>query len=838
MSTDRESSTADQYLHWQPSGCLLHKYNARGIESCLQCKRLLLVGDSAIRQIYWAIAGKLDHQKASKSSLSAEKHGNLRFDHGCVRIEFLWDPFLNSTSLKTELERYQLRTESTNSTHVAAMLVGTGLWQAKNSGPRFLSDFEHSVDSVASFLPHNAIDSNMVPLPPKARKRLQDLVVFAPVSMPIQSRLDATRATTMTPERINALNEYLQHAATRDAFDVLWSFSLMTFERPSAYKEDGYHVTENVANRQADIFLNMRCNGEPALDHYPFDKTCCKLQPVANRVQYLLILTATTIVMYAIYGSIMAHTKDEKVDKALTRKATVRAAAVLALAILYCFAADRTLIFDRLQKIPSQRMFLQLLALVMLGGLITVRRSANTATDTSAKVSRTAGTQSFLSREQTDEWKGWMQFVILIYHYTGMSSVLWVYRIVRILVASYLFMTGYGHTIYFLKTNNFSLHRLASVLTRLNLLSCLLAYLMRTDYNFYYFPAISSFWFLVVYLTIRIRHQENVVPTMLVLRILVSAVLVQVVIQTSGVLEFLFEFLEKTCKMSVNVPELRFRLSLDSYIVYTGMLAAILYLQMTGAAPCSTTCLATHIKRIPTIAHVLAILSSMIVLPAYFLMIRRWPNKYEYNRWHPMISPLPVLAFVMLRNATQSLRDYHSRLFAGLGRFSLETFILQYHIWLAGDTKALLSLGLWTRNSTSGSGWLDRLGWCGEFILMTALFLWTSHAVASATNVLTTSIVPSQSKVRAPMQSLRWRHVSDRPKQDVGGVVSAQSPGCARDDSILLEQDHTEHADEKVIVMAGQEECVATQGASLGVRTGIIFVLLWMGNWVSASSAD
>ena len=765
-------------------------------------------------------------------ALSVERHSDLTFKQGCVQIEFLWDPFLNSSRLRSELEHHQLRKNSSDSTQVAAMLVGTGLWHAKDLGSNFLNSFEQSIDSIASFLPHPSIDSKLVRLPPTARKETQNLVLFAPVSTPIKSQLDATRALKLAPESIHAMNNYLRQAADKDFLNVLWSFSLMTWQRPSAYEENGIHVVENVANGQADIFLNMRCNDEPSLDHHPFDKTCCKQQPFIHREQYLMILIATITVIYAIYWSVMPPSNSKTGCNTLAAKAGVKAASILAASILYCFAADRTLIFDRLQKVPSQQMFLQLVSLILLGGLITVRRSGNRSAGAIAKLPRTAPVQAFLSRDQTEEWKGWMQLVILIYHYTGMSSVLWIYQIVRLLVASYLFMTGYGHTIYFLKTNNFSIHRVASVLIRLNLLSCLLAYLMRTDYNFYYFPALSSFWFLVVYLTIRIRHQPNVVPTMLILRIVISAILVQLLLRTSGVLEHFFQFLQKTCKMNVDVQEFRFRLSLDAYIVYAGMLAATLFLQITGAAPCSTTCLATQIKRVPNIAHVLAVIASMIVFPAYFIVVQRCSDKYVYNWWHPIVSPLPVLAFVVLRNATQGLRDWHSRMFAWLGRFSLETFILQYHIWLAADTKALLSFGLWTRNGGTGDGWLESLGWCCEFILVTTLFLWTSLVTSDATSVLTSSIVqtPGQRKELVLTPPISWRKGSDMPDQ---GTINAHSPGHVRNSSTLLKDSQGGQQNQKFVALPHQEDVSISTHFGLPIRIGGMLMLMWIGNWVS-----
>lgn len=407
--------------------------------------------------------------------------------------------------------------------------------------------------------------------------------------------------------------------------------------------------------------------------------------------------------------------------------------------LLYCFLADRTQLFSKSQKHFAPYGFLTLCSSVLVLGVLSVRRSVpRKLLGGHPLVKEEAADQPFLPRDQTDEWKGWMQFVILIYHYTGASSVLWIYQLVRILVASYLFLTGFGHTVFFYQKQDYSLKRSASVLIRLNLLSCLLPYVMETDYLFYYFAPLVSFWYLVVYLTMRIYRSRNASTVFLVVKIIVSAVMVTLLIRIQGLLEKIFLLLEHTCRISWNVKEWRFRLQLDGYVVYIGMLTALFYIKASQILHTPRFSSDNHISLIQrhwSRIRLFALTLSLAILPGFWAISRAFTDKFKYNEWVPYISPLPILAFVILRNSNRYLRNFYSSNFAWLGRCSLETFTLQFHIWLAADTKGLLSLGAFGRKKTHIEGRHE------DLVVLTVIFLWLSWLTADATTTITSWII-------------------------------------------------------------------------------------------------
>ena len=153
-----------------------------------------------------------------------------------------------------------------------------------------------------------------------------------------------------------------------------------------------------------------------------------------------------------------------------------------ALAGCYCYYADRTQLFNKVQNQYNTTEFSLLCVFTLKLGVLSIRRSTTGPLQKTPHSSiQQVPDEPYLSRHQTDDWKSWMQIIILIYHYTGASKVLCVYEIIRLLVASYIFLSSFGHTIFFYRKADYSLRRCAAVLIRLNLLSCVLPYVMKNE---------------------------------------------------------------------------------------------------------------------------------------------------------------------------------------------------------------------------------------------------------------------------------------------------------------------------------------------------------------------
>lgn len=213
----------------------------------------------------------------------------------------------------------------------------------------------------------------------------------------------------------------------------------------------------------------------------------------------------------------------------------------------------------------------------------------------------------------------------------------------------------------------------------------------------------------------RIGSQYNRNGAFMVGKIAVAAAGLTFFFRLNWPLEGAFGFMHTFLRTEWIAREWAFRTVLDLYIPFWGMLAALAQIKAAEY----------HWPEQPwwPRARQVAIGGSVVGMLAWSAYALQ-QSKFAYNALHPHISVFPVLAFVVLRNATATLRSTSSRFFAFFGQCSLETFILQFHIWLAGDTKGLLIA-------------LPGVPWAVNLALSTIVFVYVSHHVSEATGELT-----------------------------------------------------------------------------------------------------
>ena len=278
---------------------MLHKYTAKDISGCLQSRRIVLVGDSTIRQIFWAIGKKLDPKGANEDLAKAEKHSDVTLQKSGIDLEFIWDPYLNTTELYHELTVWKDPSSAINSgqskgnSTTGILLIGGGLWHARYIVLSPLDQFKASIDSIIALL-ENQIPSHGLDLATSAVARPpaeNDYLYLAPVQVPFYEVLAPDRASTLSADKIDLMNQHLQQLSDYQGLRVLWSYSQMTWLQSSAYGKDGLHVVEEVASQKADVLLNLRCNDVlTTYGHYPFDKTCCTGYGYPLWIQWVMLV--------------------------------------------------------------------------------------------------------------------------------------------------------------------------------------------------------------------------------------------------------------------------------------------------------------------------------------------------------------------------------------------------------------------------------------------------------------------------------------------------------------------------------------------------------------------
>ncbi|UYV74292.1 CASD1, partial [Cordylochernes scorpioides] len=432
------------YHVWQPYGCMMHTYSTSDARMCMRyiaywggTNRLVFIGDSRIRQLYEAFVSTLSPKFSIDKSARHQDH-SYRDPDLKLDAMFLWQPLVDNQMASIYNRWLEEEPRPT------VVVTGSGPWAIKTrNGSRLaLEEFSRNLSHIVPLMER---------LQAAAEPRPRILwVLQSPV---VSDRLQPDRAM-LTNEQIDLYNSAALSLLKYSSV-MVWKSVRLLSQGNLQEMEDGLHLGKNTLHYSVQILLNKYCN-----DHMNYnDGTCCSSSEP---------LTTLQIITFSAFGELVASL------------------AKLGLIMGYFFLCDRTNFFMKENKYYTHLNFFLPLAYVFVLGLFFTEESQCT---------------QVLHRDQTNEWKGWMQLVILIYHMTGASQILPIYMHIRVLVTAYLFLTGYGHFTYFWHAGEHTLVRFCQVLFRLNLLVVVLCLCMNRPYQFYYFVPLVSFWFLVVYAT-------------------------------------------------------------------------------------------------------------------------------------------------------------------------------------------------------------------------------------------------------------------------------------------------------------------------------------------------
>jgi N-acetylneuraminate 9-O-acetyltransferase len=262
-----------------------------------------------------------------------------------------------------------------------------------------------------------------------------------------------------------------------------------------------------------------------------------------------------------------------------------------------------------------------------------------------------------------------------------------VYNEIRVFVSAYVWMTGFGNFLYFDKKQDFTLERAVSMWLRINYFPLLLSTFLRVPLELYYVVPLHTTGFFVTmatcYLAVKIQDMPQFKASSYTkwhanVAALVICTLVHVIFYETPMCSILKIFSD----------EYYFRFTSDRYSALIGIWSGLVWSKFRSYIQWAyNPTLDTEDAQKKKQAMYIQRAAGLALMLGWYAMFGRIQDKYVYNPRHPYVFWMPVAGWLMVRNSSAYLCELHAGAMEWLGRITLETYVLQFHIFMTHNVQ-------------------------------------------------------------------------------------------------------------------------------------------------------
>lgn len=700
---------------------MIHKYTEQDTRRCNKLmafmekkNHFLFIGDTRIKQLFDSFVNHFQPSEPSTSLEYTDEKLNLRVS------------FISTVDLKSMLSHLEaLKKDIDHPNFVIASSKFVNLSPQVDKSENYTKELEKNFVKNLSLL--------ISPIDAFTKKQTRILWKLQDPIDDSSSQVSPSEWKDVTNSDIEHYNRIVSDTLKYSNVNIWRSGTQIAYGLLDEMKE-GFKLGPIALKHDIQILLNMYCNDNMNYN----DGTCCSTSEnytILQIIIYSMFLVCLAVMLGLFLKKSIAKFRGHTIYMPLqtqdTNQPTVTVAnrvqnlivttGILGIIMVYFYLCDRTNFFMKENKYYSEFSFWIPVCWMSSVGLF--------FTDDS-KFTRV------MHRDQTDEMKGFMIIVILIYYMTGATRVIPIFMIIKTFISTFLFLTGYQHFSYFWQTGNNGIVRFLNVMFRINFMTIVLCFSMNRPYQFYFFAPLVSFWFAVTYIFFtlppRITAQTIENNTYQYLYLVIKFICLLSVITVLYMSEVFFEriFLMRPWRalfVSADdfVDEWWYRYKLDRYSAAYGMMFSAIFI---AAQKFNIVDDSNHGNLFSRRISLSSTLLSIAGLGFYTTFTFFCKNKLDCEEIHSYVVFIPIISFIVLRNISGVLRTRFSTLFSWFGKISLELFICMHHIWLAADRHGVLVLlpGFPTLN----------------IIITSFIFVCISHEIHRLTQVLVSYAVP------------------------------------------------------------------------------------------------